>query len=345
MPIPMNGQPHSPEQSPRLTANGSSGSLSWRRLAPWLSALIVLPALLAAALHFSSLTKFVELAQNAQPQWLLPVLAAQAATYVFGALAWHQVLLSAGQPRPFRTLFRLSIAKLYTDQAIPTGGVSGTILVVKALARRGVPDHVAMATLLVSMVSYYGADIVAAIACLLLLWLHHDADFPVLALISLFVMVEMAIPTAVLWAKSRANHDALPRWVRRLPGSRTLIDAVADAPDDLLRDPRLVLGTFACQAAIIVADSATLWLICRALGMPVEPWIAFCGFTIGMIVAMIAPTPLGLGTFEAGTTGMLVLLGLPIEAALSATVLLRGFTFWLPMVPGVWIARHEVSRL
>jgi uncharacterized membrane protein YbhN (UPF0104 family) len=42
---------------------------------------------------------------------------------------------------------------------------------------------------------------------------------------------------------------------------------------------------------------------------------------------------------------MLVLLGMPIEAALSATVLLRGFTFWLPMVPGVWIARHEVSRL
>jgi uncharacterized membrane protein YbhN (UPF0104 family) len=86
-------------------------------------------------------------------------------------------------------------------------------------------------------------------------------------------------------------------------------------------------------------------LICRALGVPVDPWVAFCGFTIGMIVAMIAPSPLGLGTFEAGTTGMLVLLGMPIEAALSATILLRGFTFWLPMMPGVWIARHEVSRL
>jgi uncharacterized membrane protein YbhN (UPF0104 family) len=38
-----------------------------------------------------------------------------------------------------------------------------------------------------------------------------------------------------------------------------------------------------------------------------------------MIVAMIAPSPLGLGTFEAGTNGMLTLLGTPIEAALSAT--------------------------
>jgi len=341
----MTGRPPSSEQSPLRTACGNSRPLSWRRLAPWLSALIVLPALFIAALHFSSLAKFVELAREARPQWLLPALAAQAATYVFAALAWHQVLLSAGQPRPFRTLFRLSIAKLYTDQAIPTGGVSGTILVVKALARRGVPDHVAMATLLVAMVSYYAADIVAAVVCLLLLWLHHDADFPVLSLVTLFVIIEMAIPTAVLWARRRANHSALPHWIYRLPGFRTLIDAIADAPDDLLRDPRLVLGTFACQAAIILVDSATLWLICRALGMPVEPWIAFCGFTIGMIVAMIAPTPLGLGTFEAGTTGMLVLLGLPIEAALSATILLRGFTFWLPMVPGVWIARHEVSRL
>ena len=74
-------------------------------------------------------------------------------------------------------------------------------------------------------------------------------------------------------------------------------------------------------------------------------WVAFAGFTIGAIVAMIAPSPLGLGTFEAGTTGMLTLLGMPLEAALSATLLLRGLTFWLPMVPGILIARRELSRL
>jgi hypothetical protein len=42
---------------------------------------------------------------------------------------------------------------------------------------------------------------------------------------------------------------------------------------------------------------------------------------------------------------MLVLLGMPLEAALSATLLLRGLTFWLPMVPGILIARRELSRL
>jgi glycosyltransferase 2 family protein len=124
-----------------------------------------------------------------------------------------------------------------------------------------------------------------------------------------------------------------------------LIDAVAEVPNDLVRDPALLAGTLACQLAIILTDALTLWLVCRAIGAPVELWVAFAGFTIGAIVAMIAPSPLGLGTFEAGTTGMLVLLGMPLEAALSATLLLRGLTFWLPMVPGILIARRELSRL
>jgi uncharacterized membrane protein YbhN (UPF0104 family) len=166
----------------------------WQRLATWLPTLIILPALVAAVLHYGSLSKFVELAGGARPEWLLPAFAAQVLTYVFSALSWHQVLNKAGQPRPFLTMFRLSIFKLYTDQAIPTGGGSGTILVVKALSQRGVPDHVAMATLLVSMVSYYAADVVGAIICLGLLWANYHAEFAVLGLVSLFVMVELTIP-------------------------------------------------------------------------------------------------------------------------------------------------------
>jgi glycosyltransferase 2 family protein len=54
------------------------------------------------------------------------------------------------------------------------------------------------------------------------------------------------------------------------------------------------------------------------------------------------PIPLGLGTFEAACVGMLSLLGVAIEAALAATLLLRGLTFWLPMVPGLWLARREI---
>ena len=39
---------------------------------------------------------------------------------------------------------------------------------------------------------------------------------------------------------------------------------------------------------------------------------------------------------------MLHVHGVTIEAALAATLLARGFTFWLPMAPGLAIARNEM---
>jgi hypothetical protein len=39
---------------------------------------------------------------------------------------------------------------------------------------------------------------------------------------------------------------------------------------------------------------------------------------------------------------MLALFRVPVEVALTATLLLRGFTYWLPMAPGVWLSRKEL---
>ena len=57
------------------------------------------------------------------------------------------------------------------------------------------------------------------------------------------------------------------------------------------------------------------------------------------MVATLGPIPLGLGTFEAGATGMLSLMSVPLEAALAATLLLRVFTLWLPLLPGFMLIR------
>ncbi len=41
-------------------------------------------------------------------------------------------------------------------------------------------------------------------------------------------------------------------------------------------------------------------------------------------------------------TVLLHLFSVPLEAALASVLLLRGFTFWLPMIPGLWLARREM---
>jgi glycosyltransferase 2 family protein len=62
------------------------------------------------------------------------------------------------------------------------------------------------------------------------------------------------------------------------------------------------------------------------------------------MAATLGPIPLGLGTLEAPCVGMLSLLGVAVETALAATLLLRGLAFWLSMVPGLWLARLEIAQ-
>jgi uncharacterized protein (TIRG00374 family) len=262
---------------------------------------------------------------------------------VSASLVWRQALKCAGHPRSLSTLIPLGIAKLFTDQVVPAGGVSGAILVVRGLTRRGVPTNVAMAVLLVGLVAYFGAYLVAVLTSLGILWLHGRANAALYVVVAIFVVIVVAIPWGVLWMRQWANR--LPAsWLRRLPGAALLLRAIARAPTDLLRNPALLGETVILELAVFVLDALTLWLVFRALGDTPAIWVPFVSFIMASMAATLGPIPLGLGTFEAACVGMLSLLGVAIESALAATLLLRGLTFWLPMVPGLWLAKREIAQ-
>jgi hypothetical protein len=60
--------------------------------------------------------------------------------------------------------------------------------------------------------------------------------------------------------------------------------------------------------------------------------------------ATLSPLPLGLGSFEGTCTGLLHLMGGGLEASLAATLILRGLTLWLPMLPGLVMIRREAVK-
>jgi glycosyltransferase 2 family protein len=315
----------------------------WRRLLPWGFGLVTLFVLVLVVLHFGTIEEFTRLAWAARPEWFLIVCVAQAATYVSASLVWRQALRRAGYPRSLSTLIPLGIAKLFTDQVVPTGGVSGAILVVRGLTRRGVPTNVAMAVLLVGLVAYFGAYLAVVLTSLAILWLHGRANAALFVVVAIFAVIVVAIPSGVLWMRQWANR--LPAiWLRRLPGTALLLRAIAKAPTDLLRNRVLLGETVTLELAVFVLDALTLWLVFRALGDTPAIWVPFVSFIMASMAATLGPIPLGLGTFEAACVGMLTLLGVTIEAALAATLLLRGLTFWVPMVPGLWLARREIAQ-
>ena len=334
----------SAETAPDKTAPLLFGEVSrLRALLSWAIGLLGFLALILAVLYFGSLGRMIALARSARPAWMLLALLVQAATYVSAALVWRQALYRAGRQRSLRTLLPLGIAKLFADQVLPSGGISGTMLVVRGLIRRRVPAEIAMAAMLAGLVSYDFAYLMVVLASAGILWLHNRANLALVIGVAIFAVITIAIPTAVFGLKRWGDRPPIA-WLSKWLGMTTLFRALVEAPTDLLRSPGLLVQTAALQLGIFMLDALTLWLAFKAIGAVPAIWVVFVSFAIASMVATIGPIPVGLGTFEAGSVGMLSFLGVPIEAALAATLLLRGVTFWLPMLPGIWLARREFGR-
>ena len=66
-------------------------------------------------------------------------------------------------------------------------------------------------------------------------------------------------------------------------------------------------------------------------------------YLAGSVVGQAAPTPGGLGAVEAAIAAGLTAAGIDGGIAVSATLLFRVLTFWLPTIPG-WMAFNSLQK-
>src|SRR6266545_1297040 len=301
-------------------------TFSWpHKLGPWLLGLLVLSGVIVAVTSFSEIKGFVQLLHQADPVWLVAGIILQIATYFSTAAIWLLTLRKGGTRYSILTLVPLGVAKLFSEQAMPSGGMSGTAFFVADLNRRGVPAQLCMAALLISLVSYYTSYLLAAILSLALLRFYHATSPWIVIVTALFCAVAVVIPVGALWLHYWSQRS-LPSLLARIPGLNRLLAAIGGAPTYLLRDATLFFQTTLFQASIFLLDAATLWAMLRAIGQHVSFLLAFPSFIVASMVAALGLIPLGLGTFEATCIAMLRALGVPLEAARTAVWRCTGST-------------------
>jgi uncharacterized protein (TIRG00374 family) len=66
-------------------------------------------------------------------------------------------------------------------------------------------------------------------------------------------------------------------------------------------------------------------------------------YLAGSTLGMAAPTPGGIGAMETVMTAGLVAAGVDAGIALSAVLLYRLLSFWLPTIPG-WVAFRQLMK-
>ena len=142
------------------------------------------------------------------------------------------------------------------------------------------------------------------------------------------------------------RDDRLLSWIGRLIDRvrRRSADDGGDATGAvLIRERNLLrtgLGEQWERAAVYsmaraVFDFLTLLAALAALGADTHPSLVLLAYASAMVLGMIPFTPGGLGFVEAGLTGVLVLAGIPTATAISATLLYRLMSFWLPIPIGL----------
>jgi uncharacterized membrane protein YbhN (UPF0104 family) len=308
------------------------------RLVSWFAGLGLLVAVVMFATEHNQEMAFAQLVLHAQPAWLLVALLLQMGTYITDAGIWQQVLCRASISKPLRSYIGLGLAKLFMDQAIPSVGLSGTLLIIRALDSRGVPRGASMAAVVIDLVSYYAAYVVALTIALGIVWVRGDLT-PLLALPAIiFAPLAAAVPMALLWV---SRGRTLPGWLERLPLIRPALRALGEATRDIAHDVPLITRCTGLQFAILALDAGTLWIMLCALGLQVNPAPVFASFMLSTLARTLGVVPGGLGVFEAVSVATLNLIGVPVSAGLASTLLFRFFTFWLPMAPGLFLARRE----
>jgi len=308
------------------------------RWVPWFFGLGLLVAVVMFATHHSQEMAFAQLVLHARPAWLIVALLLQMGTYMTDARIWQRVLCRANISKPLRSYVGLGLAKLFMDQAIPSVGVSGTLLVIRALDRRGVPRGASMAAVVINLVSYYAAYTLALGIALVIVWVLGDLT-PLMALPAcIFAPLAAAVLIALLWV---SRGRTLPGWLERIPLIRPALRALGEATPTIAHDVWLITRCTGLQFAIFTLDAGTLWIMLWALGLAVNPAPVFASFMLSTLARTLGVIPGGLGVFEAVSVATLKLIGVPVAAGLAATLLFRFFTFWLPMAPGLILARRE----
>ena len=271
------------------------------------------------------------LLRSADWRWGVAALALSALTYVGAALSLSGFV---AERLNFPRTLLVQLASSYVTLVTPAA-VGGAALNVRYLQRRKIPAPVAVASVGVSQVVAFVLHVLLLIVFAAIAGTGTKspikppawAYFTVAGLVVLAGVV-LAVPSGRRIVRARLSPtfgQVLPRLLEVAQHPRKLAEGIGGA---LL----LSLAYILCLAACVAAFG-------RSVPFAKIGFVYLTGSAIGSII----PTPGGLGAVEAALTAGLTAAGVPGAVAVSAVLLFRLLTFWLP-VPFGWAALDFLER-
>ena len=271
--------------------------------------------------------------QSADWAWLPLVIALSAVTYLASAVA----LMGAVLPRlRFWPTVLAQAASSFVNRVSPAN-VGGMALNARFLQKSGVETGAGVAA--VGVNSLVGAIVHLVLLVAFFAWAGHGLanafKLPSTSKLLLILAVVLAIAGIVL-ATRPGRRFAVGKLIPGLKSAAASLRRVAQKPGKMIM-------LFGGSAAITLAYVGALAASIQAFGG--GPGIILIGavYMGAAAIAAAAPSPGGLGAIEAALVAGLTGVGMHAGPAVSAVLLYRLATYWLPVAPG-WLSWRALLR-
>jgi uncharacterized membrane protein YbhN (UPF0104 family) len=352
------------ERAPVLTAPDGSSTWALESLAAQASAgedmprvhitrqraigLIVFVASVVAFLYFvlpkiTGLGKTWDRIDSGDPAWIAAALGFEILSFAGYVALFRTVFVRGKGTVDWRASYQITMAGLVATRLFAAAGAGGVALTAWALRRSGLDRGIVACRMVAFMAILYGVYMGTLVIDGLGL---RTGLFPGGGSFALTIIPAIfgASVIAIMLAVSLLPEDAArriergskgsgwgARWMARAVRIPALTASGVRTALSLLRsrEPGL-LGAVAWWGF----DIATLWAAFHAFGSAPLFTVIVMAYFVGM-VANLLPLPGGVGGVEGGMIGALIGFGVDSGLAVVAVLVYRGFSFWLPMLPGV----------
>lgn len=272
--------------------------------------------------------------------WLLAVLIAAALMHLDFTLVQSAILRALGFRIPLPVAIRTYAERQTAATVIPFGAASSLVMMTRQFSAYGVTNPAAvMSFALYSLIGYLTF---ALVLIPVLIWMIVHGTASGVIEIAAAVLLGVLILLLVLFARLMRG-GALPGPLQsRVP--ERLTSFLDELRSHQVRQRALILpGALALAGDLL--GPLCLYLSLRAAHIHPSIGVVAAGYVVGTLFVLVAPIFQGIGIVELSMTVMLQQLGVPVSAALGATLIYRIGEVWLPVVFGVAIHAARQKRL
>ena len=303
--------------------------------------------LLAAFLHLVGFRRIIDTIRNVDMRLMfLAFLLDMAGLVLYGA-CWHVLLRSAGLKIRFLSSISIALAGIFTCYITPSGFFMDASRVLLASKESDISIGDGAATVILHKIMFILGFVTYGLLAITMLFasygLPHSLAVNVLGLIA--VVTAGIVGLALLIIKGEKLRELTPGLYEKIQSRLRKIgnkyfpkalSSIGGLTNDfrstfrkLVRNPRAMLASYALALTYWATSVMIFYVVFLALGYRISIWAIMLTISIGDFIQM---TPIAipgmLGVLEVVTTTVLVMFGVPLNVAASATLLGRIATFW-----------------